>query len=178
MDLKDHARYALTSQRFFTEQILEGFKSRDQWLYQSHPQANHAMWIVGHLGLAGNHFASMFRPEAADVPAGWEELFWFGSELKSNTSLYPAHEEALAYFRDRHNTLLKVLEDVSEEELNASAPAAGEPSPIAGAPCQGHAFLFAARHEAMHAGQLSIAHRGIGHAPLFSPETEVQETGA
>jgi uncharacterized damage-inducible protein DinB len=62
--------------------------------------------------------------------------------------------------------LLKVLDELSEEELRAAAPAAGERSPIAGAPSLGHAFIFIAYHEGMHSGQLTVTHRALGHAPI------------
>ena len=177
MDLKDHARFALEHQRGFTEQLLATFSTRDHWLFQTHPKANHAMWVVGHLGLADNMFASKFREEVADKPAGWDELFWFGSELQVGQSAYPAHEEVRAYFDDRRRTLLKVLEDLSDTELNAPGPPADARSPIAGAPCIGHLFLFAARHEGIHAGQLTVCHRGLGNDPLFTPQPQQQPVG-
>ena len=71
----------------------------------------------------------------------------------------------LGYFRDRRAALLKVVDDLSDEEL--SAPAPEKNSPIAGAPCIGHILLFAAYHEGVHSGQLTIARRGLGHDPLF-----------
>ena len=169
MDLKAHARHSLTFGRHMTASILDTFSGDDQWLYQSHPKANHAMWIVGHLGLADNAFASQFREDRAHKPEGFEELFWFGTELRSEASAYPPMAEVRQYFDERRANLLQVLEDVTEEELAAPAPPAGERSPVAGAPCMGHLFLFAAVHEAMHAGQLSVAHRGLGNAPIFSP---------
>ena len=178
MDLRENAKYALEHQRSFTEQILSAFTTRDHWLFQTHPKANHAMWIVGHLGLADNMFISRFREEVVEKPAGWDDLFWFGSELKTDQSVYPAHQEVFAYFQDRRRTLLKVLEDVSETELAAPAPAADEPSPIAGAPCMGHLFLFASRHEAIHAGQLTICHRGLGNDPLYTPQAMQQKQEA
>jgi uncharacterized damage-inducible protein DinB len=55
---------------------------------------------------------------------------------------------------------------VSDDELAGPAPEAGARSPIAGAPNIGHLFLFAASHEAMHAGQLTVAHRALGHPPI------------
>lgn len=169
MDLKTHAKYSLERSRWLTEQLLESFKTEDDWFYQAHPDANHAMWIVGHLGLADNMFASRFREQLASKPDGWDDLFWFGSELKSDRSAYPPNEEVLAYFRDRRQTLLNMIDDLTDEELAAPAPPPNEPSPIAGAPCIGHILLFAASHESIHAGQLTVARRGLGNAPLFSP---------
>jgi uncharacterized damage-inducible protein DinB len=167
MDFRDHARYAMIAQRTFTERLLEAFTTRDDFLYQSHPQANHALWIVAHLALADNFFAARFRPEVGRKPDGWDQLFWFGSQLQTDPSVYPDHAEALAYLRDRREVLMKVFDEVTDDELLAPAPVAGERSPLAGAPNIGHAFLFVSRHEAIHGGQLTVARRGLGNAPLF-----------
>ncbi len=96
-------------------------------------------------------------------------MFWFGSQVKADSAAYPPEAEVLAYFRERRAKLLAVLDEVTDAELAAPAPPAGERSPIAGAPNLGHLFLFAASHEAMHAGQLTVAHRGLGHPPLLGP---------
>jgi uncharacterized damage-inducible protein DinB len=108
-----------------------------------------------------------FRPATARKPDGWDELFWSGSKPTFESERYPAESEVLAYFRERRENLLAVFEDLSVDELQAPAPAAGERSPIAGAPCIGHLFLFAGQHEAMHLGQLTVANRGLGHPPLI-----------
>ena len=169
MDLKAHAKYALESSRRLIEGALADFKTREDWLHQSHPKANHAMWIVAHLGLADNMFASRFRPDVASKPDGWDDLFWFGSQLQEDASLYPPEAEVLAYFRDRREVLLKVLDELTEDELAGPAPGPDERSPLAGAPCIGHAFIFIAYHEGIHTGQLTVAHRGLGRPPMFGP---------
>ena len=176
MDLKAHARYELENARRMTEGMLLSFESADDWFYQAHPKANHALWIVAHLALADNAFLSRFRPESGHKPEGWDDLFWFGSSLHDR-SAYPSANDVLAYFRDRRRTLLEVFEQLTDEELAAPAPAPEERSPIAGAPCMGHLFIFAARHEGIHSGQLSVAHRGLGHDPLFQPESSNDEAG-
>lgn len=170
MNLKAHARHSLEKGRAITEGILAAFKSADDWFYQAHPQANYPLWIAAHLGLADNMFASRFRPASATKPDGWDELFWFGSEMRSDRAAYPSVEKVLAYVRDRRTNLLRVLDEVTEAELDAPAPPPTERSPIAGAPSMGHVFLFASIHEAMHCGQLSVAHRGLGNQPLFQPK--------
>lgn len=111
--------------------------------------------------------AKRFRPSTAHKPAGWDELFWSGSKPTSDSDRYPAESEVLAYFRERRENFLAVLEELSDDELQAPAPAAGERSPIAGAPNIGHLFLFAGQHEAMHMGQLTVANRGLGHPPFI-----------
>lgn len=165
--LRDHARYGLMFSRRLTEGLLACFKTRQDWLFQVHPKANHAMWIAGHLGLADNGIIKRFRPDAASKLEGWDAIFWFGSQVSAESSRYPAEAEVLEYFRERRAKLLAVLEELTDAELAAPAPAAGERSPIAGAPNIGQLFLFAATHEGMHAGQLTVAHRALGHPPLL-----------
>ena len=145
MDFKQHAKSSLTKARQFTESLLEYFKTDDDWFFQATANANHAMWIVGHLALADNAFASKFRPENERKPsADWEGLFWFGSEVSSDRSVYPSKEDVLEYFRERRENLMRVLDEISDEELSAAAPGPDERSAIAGAPNVGH--LFYLRH--------------------------------
>lgn len=169
MSLKAHARHSLGLSRRIMEGIIDSLKSDDDWFYQPHDKANHALWIIGHLGLADNMFASRFRENRANEPAGYKDLFWFGSEPSADRSRYPPVEEVLAYFRERRETLLKVLDELTEEELSAAAPGADEGGPMAGAPSMGHAFHFVAYHEGVHNGQLTVCHRGLGNPPLFRP---------
>ena len=72
MDLKAHAFSSLNLARRLTNSFLEDFHAKDDWLKQSHPGTNHALWIKGHLGLADNLFASKFRPQVDHKPEGWE----------------------------------------------------------------------------------------------------------
>jgi uncharacterized damage-inducible protein DinB len=168
MELRDHARQALQFARRMSSGLLASFKTPEHWVFQIHPKANHALWIAAHIGLADNSIIGKFRPALAKKPDGWNELFWFGSQPKPDASLYPVAEEVLAYYHERRETLLRVLDELSEEELRAPAPAAGERSPIAGAPSIGQLFIFASQHETMHSGQLTVAHRALGHAPLIT----------
>ena len=166
MDLKAHARHSLQNSRRIAEGVVAALKTPDDWFYQVHPQANHPLWIVGHLGWVDNRFVSRFRPQLAVDRPGWSDMFGMGSKITTDREAYPAPEEVVAYFRDRRVVLLKVLDEVSEAELNEPVPAANARGPLAGAPSVGHIFLFAAMHEGMHAGQLTVAHRGLGHPPL------------
>jgi uncharacterized damage-inducible protein DinB len=168
MELRDHARHALTFSRRLSSGLLASFKTPEDWVFQIHPKANHALWIAAHLGLVDNSIAGRFRPAVATKPEGWDALFSFGSQPKADASFYPSAEEVIAYYHDRRGVLMRVLEELSDDELRAPAPATGERSPIAGAPTIGHLFIFTSQHEAMHSGQLTVAHRALGHAPLLT----------
>jgi uncharacterized damage-inducible protein DinB len=168
MELRAHARHALAFSRRLSNGLLASFKTPEDWVFQIHPKANHALWIAAHVGMADNSIAGRFRPEMTVKPQGWNELFWFGSQPKADARLYPAAEEVVAYYHERRGVLLRVLDELSDDELRAPAPSAGERSPIAGAPSIGQLFIFASQHEAMHSGQLTVAHRALGHAPLLT----------
>ena len=153
-----------------TTSLLEDFGPKSDWLQQSHPGTNHALWITGHLALADNLFASKFRPEVDHKPDGWEELFWFGSQVTGETDRYPEPEAVRQYFDGRREILISVLKELSLAELSQPPPPAHARSPIAGAPNIGQAFFFIAYHEGMHSGQLSVIRRGLGHQPLYRPQ--------
>ena len=171
MNLKSHAKYGLQKSRNLAGGLLVDFKTREDWLFQPHSKANHALWVTAHIALADNNIGSVFRPDSARKPDGWDELFWFGSQLREDTSLYPDHEEVYAYYQDRRETLLEVLDELTADELSAPAPGAGGQGPLAGAPSMGFAFFFIAYHEGIHTGQLTVAHRALGNAPLFEPQS-------
>ncbi|RIK74560.1 MAG: DinB family protein [Planctomycetota bacterium] len=167
MELRDHARHLLQFSRKFTERLLECFKTPDDWVFQIDPKVNHAMWIAGHLALVDNSFICRFRPDRGRKPEGWDRLFGFGSQPQPAAAAYPSPPEVLAYLRERRQALLEVLEEMTEDELRAPAPAPSERSPIAGAPSVGHGFLFIGYHEGLHSGQLTVAHRALGNAPVI-----------
>jgi len=166
-DFKAHARHALLRTRSFTNEMLKSFETRSQWLLQPHRQANHALWIVGHLALADNMFASRFAPDTASKPDGWDEIFWKGSQIQSSSSYYPPTQDVQNYFNERRENLLQVLGNVTDTQLAAPAPGPDERSPIAGAPNMGQLLLFASQHEYLHNGQLSVARRALGRQPLI-----------
>jgi uncharacterized damage-inducible protein DinB len=167
MEVREHARHALTFSRRLTSGLLAAFKTPEDWVFQIHPKANHALWIAAHIALADNSFIARFRPVLANKPDGWDPLFWQASEPKADATLYPAADEVMAYFNERRATLLKVFDELTDDELSAPAPPLGAKSPLAGAPNMAHSFLFISQHEALHAGQLTVAHRALGHAPLI-----------
>lgn len=167
MEIRDHARHALAFSRRLTSGLLASFKKPEDWVFQIHPKANHALWIAAHIALADNSFIGRFRPDQANKPQGWDELFWQSSEPKTDATLYPPADQVLAYFHERRLTLLQLIDEATDEQLSAPAPPAGAKSTLAGAPNIAHSFIFISQHEALHAGQLTVAHRALGHAPII-----------
>ncbi|WP_425398776.1 DinB family protein [Aeoliella sp.] len=166
MDFKPHARHLLDTARQYTLKQLAQLTQPEDWVYRPTPNANHALWMVGHLAIADNRFATRFREATHNVPDGYEAMFWIGTECQSSLDAYPAVDEVRAYMDERRENLLRVLDEVTEEEIAAPLPAMDPASPMATAPNLGHYFFYGAAHEMIHAGQLSVCCRGLGHAPL------------
>ncbi len=164
MDVKSLLRFQLEQARGMTEKLLPEFKTREDWLFQVHPNANNAIWIVGHLGLADNFMMQFIVPEGDQRPEGYEQLFWFGSSPTSDGSKLPPSEEVRDYFDNRRSNLMKVLDEISDEKLAAAIPA---DTPFSNMPNFAQIFAFNAMHEGIHFGQLTMCHRGLGNPPLY-----------
>ncbi len=166
MDFKDSIRFQLEHARRMTNNLIQEFTNRGEWLFQPHPDANNAIWIVSHLGLADNHMMAQFRPDGDIRPESLHKRYWFGSRPSGAEVDNVATEEALAYFRDRREHLMKILNEVTEQEWRVKPPA---DSSFGNFPSLGHIFLFNSMHEGIHFGQLSVCHRALGNPPLRRP---------
>jgi hypothetical protein len=86
-----------------------------------------------------------------------------GSQPTDNPDDYPPVAEVLDYMRDRRQTLLSVLDSLSDEQLDTRTPS-GSPDFLADF---GMVFQTAAWHEGMHTGQLTTVRRSLGHTPIM-----------
>ena len=169
MSVKENILYSLAQSRRMMEGLMSAMGDLEDWMYQAHPKANHPLWIVGHIGLADNMFLSRLDPEADNKPEGWDELFWFGSEIHADASKYPDVETVVAYCKERREALLKAIEGLTDEFLMSPTPDEGM---FADAPNMAQMLMFISYHEGVHTGQFTIAHRGLGHDPMFKPNPE------
>ena len=149
--------------------MVGAMTSREDWLFQAHPKANHPLWVVAHLGLADNMFLSKLDETAASPKEGWDELFWFGSEIHGNSDKYPSTEEVLEYSAERREKLLAKIETLPDEFFTSATPDEGM---FSEAPNMAQMLLFISYHEGVHCGQFAIAHRGLGHEPMYKPKAE------
>ncbi len=165
MNVKMRLKSQLEKVRALTESLLKAFQTPEEWTYQVDATANHALWFVGHISTVDNFFISLLAPNEVRDHDGYRELFGIGSQPVSDPSAYPPVEEVLAYWRERRQTLLKVLDAMSEEDLARSVPD--------GSPAMWTDFASvletAIWHETLHAGQVSVARKALGHAPLLRP---------
>jgi uncharacterized damage-inducible protein DinB len=96
-----------------------------------------------------------------EVP-GFHERFSMGSQPVSDPAAYPAVEEVLTYMRERRQTLLALLDSMTDEDLHRATP---EGAPDFLRDLQS-IFETVAWHEGLHSGQVSVARRSLGHPPL------------
>ena len=165
MDLKQRLKRQLEFSRGMTDQLLAAFTTPEQWTYQPHESANHALWFVGHMGTSDNSFVKLIDPSLNVEKDSYNDLFGMGSQPTNKPADYPPVEEVIAFMRERRAALLDALDALSEDDL-------AQPTPEGAAdfmPDLASVFETTAWHEGLHSGQLSVARRGLGNAPLFSP---------
>ena len=166
MSLKANVIYSLNFSRKFLNGLIADLQTPDDWFHQPCPGGNHPLWIVGHLGTADARFAAVIDGQPAQVPEGWDELFWFGSEVSSDRSLYPPVEEVAEFGRMRREYLMTVIGQTDDDWFASPPPAEGR---FSDAPNMAQMLIFASFHEGMHAGQLTVARRSLGHPPMLQP---------
>jgi len=163
MNAKQCIESQLVKARQFSEGLLEDFHSPEQWTHQVHPNANHALWFVGHMGVLDNFFISNLDPARTDDRPEYQAKFGTGSQPTGNPADYPPIDEVLAYMRERRRTLLELLSNMSEDDLNSpTIKSKGDFLPD-----RASVFQTAIWHEGLHSGQVSVARRALGHLPVF-----------
>jgi uncharacterized damage-inducible protein DinB len=162
MTLKDSLKRSLAVARSVSEELLAAFKTPQDWTHQASPGANHALWFAGHMAVVDNHFIAAIDPAKVRPLPGYQEKFGAGSKPTNRPEDYPSPEEVLETMRERRKALFDLLRAQSDDALSrATQP--GSPDFL---PDVASVFEIAAWHEGLHAGQVSVARRSLGHAPL------------
>ena len=154
--------------REMSEGMLKAFETPEQWTYQVHPTANHALWFAGHMAVADNFFISVVAPDKGKELVGFDEKFGMGSKPDSDPAAYPPPAEVLDAMRERRRALLAALDGLSDDDLTKPTPE-GSPEMFTDL---GSIFELTIRHEAMHLGQVTIGRRALGNEPLFGASPE------
>lgn len=162
MDLRSRIERQLNKVREVTETLLSAFQTPEQWTFQVHDQANHALWVAGHLGTVDNFLVSRLAPGKAVANNEYQQKFGMGSRPTSDPVAYPSSGEVLGFMRERRRVMLGVLASLSDPDLAAPAPK-GTPDVM---PDVGSIFEMAVWHEALHLGQVTVARRALGVPPL------------
>lgn len=150
----------------YGKMLLEDIPA-EQFTHMPHPTMNHPAWCVGHLAIIPDFgLAMMGFDDRLDPRESWETLFNQHSECIADASLYPAKDELVTHYVERHRALGKALEDVDEAVLRRENPESGrfkEMCPTIGATIN----FFSGGHHMVHLGQISAWRRAVGLGPVM-----------
>ena len=163
MSLKERLQRQLVNIRQMSERMLADFRAPEEWVFQVHPNCNHALWFAGHMAHIDNFFLSLVAPDKARSMSEFNARFGMGSQPTGRPDDYPPPETVLATMRERRQALLAVLADMTDDDLARKLPS-GTPGFLSDV---GSVFELAIWHEGQHNGQLSVARRALGHKPLM-----------
>jgi uncharacterized damage-inducible protein DinB len=124
----------------------------------------HPLWVLGHLTLVeGMIPAALFGDK--NPAAEWQQYFGENSEAVSDPGAYPSFTEVRDKYLQLRQQNLKLLESLSDEDLEkpTKAPPNGREQEFA--TC-GQSFLVLALHQAMHRGNVTDARRAAGRTAL------------
>jgi hypothetical protein len=159
--LVENGLFRLDFARRITLGMLEDIP-HDRWCLQPIPDANHAMWIGGHLAATDDFFLVKVGGRTSALPAGWNELFATSSKPVSDLGAYPAPSEIQRQLADRRKDLKSWFQSLKEPELLAPLPGG-----MRFAANVAELMPSVAWHEAWHGGQLSLVRKALGLAPKF-----------
>jgi len=145
----------------YAERLAKDIPS-DLFAHMPHPKMNHPAFCFGHLSLYPNQVLRMVgQDDLIVVKHGWDSLFKAGVECVEQDGRYPAKDDILAYYFERHHSLLAALADLDEAVLARENPAEGRLKtmfPVLG----GALNFYLNNHHSVHLGQVSAWRRAAG----------------
>ena len=138
-----------------------------EWYRMPPGGVSHVAWQAGHLAFSECRLALWrVRGRRPEDDGLFSEQFLRLFGANSVPSADPANRLAPAEIRatlDRvHEQALRELPDLDEAELDRPVP---QPHPVAKTKLLG--LLWCAQHEMLHAGQIGLLRRFLGHPPLW-----------
>jgi hypothetical protein len=138
--------------------LVDGLAGED-WTRRE-GNASPAIWVLGHLAAMRLY---LLRTLEVRVPRrDWEERFAAGSDPTSNRDSHPSPETLLECLRRSDRALVKVLTELSSQEVDAVWASDG-PDEVSLGGCVGF-FYF---DETFHLGQLGLIRQMLGKRPVL-----------
>ena len=127
---------------------------------------NHPTWIAGHLAYSEANLISHIMRGNTNPLLEWKELFGRGTEPSTDTNKYPPLSELLAKWDEVRAETLKVVDSLSEEDLDKPCP---NPPPGREEFFGTYAKVLAmvSMHTLMHRGQVADARRAANRDVLM-----------
>jgi hypothetical protein len=160
----DLAIEQMTFARNYTNWLLD-HTDPAEWFKQP-AGVTHIAWQVGHLAFGEYRLALErirgVRPEDAALISDDFMSHFSRDSVPAEPAQYPSPAEIRAVFDRVHEQTLRELRDLDERELDAPVL-----KPHRLVKTKLWSLLWCAQHEAVHAGQIGLLRRQLGHAPLW-----------
>jgi uncharacterized damage-inducible protein DinB len=160
------AREQITFVRNYTLRFLDQTPYED-WFRQPPGGVTHIAWQVGHIAMAEYRLLLERirgrRPDDAELISDeFLKLFGKGSEPIAEPSHYPAPPAIRAVFDRVHQRALDEIADLADDELDRPIL---KPHSLIQTKIQ--ALFYCPNHEMIHAGQIALVRRFLGHPPAW-----------
>ena len=163
MDSKDIIRQTIATTDFVWKGYLADLTD-DDLLHRPVSGANHINWQLGHLIVAEHSLCNQITPDVMpSLPDGFTEKYVKETAASDDASDFESKETLLRVQAEQRAGLMKILDGLSDEDLDKPGPEAMKdffPN-VAGL------ILAADVHWMMHAGQWAVTRRSLGKPPLF-----------
>src|SRR5258708_7370667 len=163
MHTKEAIKFALTTSNGAVLSVID--KMSDAATTFPTPKGGcHPLWVLGHLTMVEGMIPEVLFGDKNPV-AEWQKYFGEGSEPVNNDGAYPPFAEVREKYLEMRERNLRLLESLSEEDLNkpTNAPPKGREQEFA---TFGRSFLVLALHQMMHRSHVTDALRAAGRTAL------------
>lgn len=151
--------------RDYTLTLLDGVPDTD-WLRVPTGATTHIGWQIGHLAMA-QYGLCLFRMRGRTVedrelmPSAFRKRFSRGSDPNLDPQTNPSVTELRTAFERVHQRVMLELPAYANADLlePIDAPYAAYANKLGG-------LLFCSHHEMIHAGQIGLLRRLLGHFPV------------
>ncbi len=164
MKATEAIKATLDSNTHLLEWFVSDFSDADL-LVRPVPGANHAAWQIGNVIGGDLYLIQSQLPETPypELPPGFLERHGKEGASQEGPEGFLTSAGYLELFGKVRGVTLEALAKLSDEDLDQ--PTIG--APAAYVPNLGGAFLMAANHTLMHAGQFSVIRRKLGKPHLM-----------
>lgn len=128
------------------------------------PEANHAMWQLGHLVAGEAQMVNLLRPGTHTLPAGYDEKFSTRNTRADGAAAFGTKkDDLLAQLEDLRKGTVALVRSLSPEDLAKPAPEKMREY----APTVADVLTILVTHVFMHMGQMQVIRRALGKKVLF-----------
>jgi hypothetical protein len=140
---------------------------KSEWFQMPSPAVTHVAWHVGHLAIAEYRLAlERVRGERLEdvtlISKAFLKQFGKDSVPGPDAAMYPSPSDIRGVLHRVHSQSLHELAELPEDEWDAPPH---KPHPLFKTKIDG--LFWCAHHEMLHAGQIGLLRRLLGHAPMW-----------